>query len=223
MDSGKKERVTPVYYPRNEEIFSAVSHGIGTLFGIFALVYMITLSACHGNATAVVASAIYGTSLTFLYAMSTLSHALTGWKAKKVFRVLDHITIYLLIAGTYTPLTLITLKGALGWVIFGIQWGIAIFGITLDAVSLNRFKRLSMLFYILMGWGIIFAAFPMIQRMDPAGLIYLLGGGLFYTGGIVFYRVKGPNMHAIWHLFVLIGSVLQFITVCLYVLPQTFS
>ncbi len=222
MSTNHSPRCTPVFYPFKEELYSAISHGLGALFGIFALVYMVALSARHGNALAIVASSIYGGSLIILYTISTLSHALTGWQAKKVFRILDHVTIFLLIAGTYTPLSLITLEGALGWVIFGIQWSIAIVGIVMSAVSLDRFKPLSMVIYLVMGWCIIIAAFPMIRAMDPAGLVYLLGGGLFYSGGILFYQIKGPYMHAIWHTFVLIGSVLQFITVCLYVLPKTF-
>lgn len=217
-----QERCTPVYYPRNEELLCSFTHGAGALFGIFALVYMVVFSAKNGNAWAVVASAIYGASLTILYTISTLSHALTARSAKKVFRILDHANIFLLIAGTYTPVTLITLQGALGWTIFGIQWTIAVLGIVLGAVSLNRFKRISTVIYVVMGWAIIFAAYPMIQKMDPAGLIYLLGGGIFYTVGSLFYRKQGPYLHFIWHLFVLIGSVLQFVAVALYVLPVTF-
>ncbi len=214
----KNERVTPVYYAPSEELLSALTHGAGALFGVFALCFMTIRAAGSGSAMAVVASVIYGASLIILYTISTLSHALTNRSAKKVFRILDHATIFLLIAGTYTPVTLITLKGALGWTIFGIQWAIAAIGITFDAVALNKFKKFTTPLYVLMGWAIIFAAYPMILKMAPAGLIYLLGGGIFYSAGYFFYRLKKPNMHFLWHLFALIGSILQFVAVVNYVI-----
>ena len=221
--SKQQERCTPVYYPMKEEILSAILHGIGALFGIYALVHMILISAQKGDAWAVVASAIYGASLIILYTISTLSHALTHRGAKKVFRILDHATIFLLIAGTYTPVTLITLNGAWGWVIFGIQWGLAALGIVLGSVSLNRFKKISGYIYLLMGWAIIIAAYPMLQNMDAAGLIYLLGGGIFYSAGILLYRLKRPYTHFLLHLFTLAGSFLQFAAITQYVLPMTFK
>lgn len=223
MNQNKPEkRCTPVYYSPLEELLSAITHGAGALFGIFALIVMILSTAQKGNATAIVASAIYGASLIILYTISTLSHALTHRGAKKVFRILDHATIFLLIAGTYTPVTLITLNGALGWCIFGIQWAIAAAGIALGSVCLDRFKKFSTIIYIIMGWAIIGAAYPMILNMDPAGLIYLLGGGILYSAGTVFYRLHGPFMHFILHLCTLFGSFLQFIAVYFYVLPVTF-
>lgn len=219
----QQERCTPVYYPMKEEILSAILHGMGALFGIYALIYMILISAQKGNAWAVVASAIYGASLIILYTISTLSHALTHRGAKKVFRILDHATIFLLIAGTYTPVTLITLNGAWGWAIFGIQWGLAALGIILGSVSLNRFKKISGYIYLLMGWAIIIAAYPMLQNMDAAGLINLLGGGIFYSAGILLYRLKRPYTHFLLHLFTLAGSFLQFAAITQYVLPMTFK
>lgn len=218
----KNERCTPVYYPLKEEILCAVIHFIGALFGVYALVEMVVASALLGNAWAVVAAAIYGASLIILYTISTLSHALTQRSAKKVFRILDHATIFLLIAGTYTPVTLITLKGGWGWAIFGLQWGLAALGITLGSVFLNRFKRFSSIIYLAMGWAIIIAAWPMVQNMDAAGLIYMLGGGLFYSAGIVLYRLRGPYTHFLLHLFSLIGSLLQFVSITRHVLPMTF-
>ncbi len=216
FNTHKKERVTPIYYSPMEELLSALTHGVGALFGVAALILM-TIRAV-GVPLAVVASAIYGFALISLFTISTLSHALTNRSAKKVFRILDHATIFLLIAGTYTPVTLITLKGALGWTIFGIQWGIAALGITFGSISLDRFKKITTPLYILMGWAIILAAYPLIQNMDPAGLIYLLGGGIFYTVGSLFYQIKKPNMHFLWHLFALIGAVLQFVAVYNFVL-----
>lgn len=221
--SNKPERVTPVYYTLKEELLSAITHGIGALFGIFALIRMLTLSAVNGDARAVVASAIYGASLIILYTISTLSHALTHRGAKKVFRVLDHATIFLLIAGTYTPVALITLQGGLGWTIFGIQWGIAALGIALGSISLNRFKKISSLTYLVMGWAIIIALYPLIRSIDLAGFFYLLGGGIFYSAGLLFYHLRVTYSHFLWHLLVLIGSVLQFVAVVQYVLPTTFN
>ncbi len=215
----KNERCTPVYYAKGEEIFCAISHGLGALFGIGALCLMLFYTIGSGNPTAVVAGAIYGISLIFLYTMSTLSHALTDPMAKRVFRILDHATIYLLIAGTYTPISLITLKGPLGWTIFILQWVIAAAGIVFNSVALNRSKRFSLWAYILMGWCIIFAVYPLLTHMAPAGFLYLAVGGLFYTAGILFYRMKGVYAHGILHLFVLVGSVLQFVSVYQYVLP----
>ena len=218
----KKERCTPVYYSMQEEILSAVLHGIGTAFGIFALCYMLVFSAEIGSPYAVVASAIYGGSLIILYAISTLSHALSHRGAKKVFRILDHAMIFFLIAGTYTPVTLITLRGAWGWAIFGVQWAIAALGIVLGSVSLNRFKRVVAAGYIAMGWLIIIALYPLLRNMEPAGFIYLLGGGFFYTLGLIFYRSKATNSHFFCHLLTLIGSVLQFVAICFVVLPTNF-
>lgn len=218
----QKERCTPVYYSLQEEILSAVLHGLGAAFGVFALCYMLVQSAGAGSPVAVVASAIYGASLTVLYAISTLSHALTHRGAKKIFRILDHAMIFLLIAGTYTPVTLITLQGALGWAIFGVQWAVAALGIVLGSVSLNRFKGIVAVGYILMGWIIIVALYPLLRSMEPAGFIYLLGGGIFYTLGMLAYRKRAANAHFFCHLFTLIGSVLQFVAICRYVLPHNF-
>ena len=218
----KNERCTPIYYSVKEEIFSAIAHGVGALFGVYALIHMIIVSAKWGDAWAVVASALYGASLIILYTISTLSHALTNRAAKKVFRILDHATIFLLIAGTYTPVTLITLSGGWGWAIFGFQWGLAALGIVLGSIFLDRFNKISSIIYLPMGWAIIVAAYPMVQKMDPAGLIYMLGGGLFYSAGIALYRMRGPYTHFLMHLFTLLGSLLQFVSIIEYVLPMTF-
>lgn len=218
----KNERCTPVYYPVKEEILCAVTHGMGALFGIYALIKMVVDSATRGNAWAVVAATIYGASLIILYTISTLSHALTARTAKKVFRILDHATIFLLIAGTYTPVTLITLQGGWGWSIFGFQWGLAALGIVMGSLFLDRFKKISSYIYLLMGWAIIAAAYPMLQKMAPAGLVYMLGGGLFYSAGILLYRSKKPYTHFLMHLFSLIGSLLQYISIIQFVIPMTF-
>lgn len=212
-----------VHYTLGEEIFSAVTHGIGALFGAYATVYMTVVSAINHSPWAVVCGAVYGATLIILFAMSTLYHAIANRKAKLVFRVLDHTTIFLLIAGTYTPLSLITLRGALGWVIFGVEWGIAILGIVLNSISIEKFKAFSMIGYVVSGWMVLVAALPLYHSLNFSGLVYLVGGGLFYTIGIIFYSLKKLRyMHSIWHIFVLIGALLQYITVAYYVLPTTF-
>ena len=188
----KKERVSAVYYPISEELFSAISHGLGALFGIFALCYAVVRSAPSGNFAALIASIVYGSSLIITYTFSTLSHALCPKGAKKVFRVLEHSSIFLLIAGTYTPVTLLILKGTFGWIIFSLQWAITALGIIFSAIALNRFKKLSLLIYIAMGWLIIIAAFPLQQQMAISDFLYLLFGGIFYTIGAVFYHLKRP-------------------------------
>ena len=212
-----------IEYTPGEEIFSAITHGLGALFGVYALVYMVVVSAIHGSPWAVVSSAIYGSTLIILFCMSTLYHAISNKKAKLVFRVLDHSTIFLLIAGTYTPIALITLRGAMGWVIFGVEWGVAILGIILNAISIERFKLFSMIGYVVCGWMGVIAFVPLINAMPFPGFMYVLGGGLFYTIGLIFYKLKNVRyMHSIWHLFVLIGALLQYLCVAYYVLPTTF-
>lgn len=218
----EKIRHKLISYTTGEEIFSAITHGIGALFGVFATVYMVVFSAFQGGALAVVCSAVYGATLIILYTMSTLYHAITNKTAKKVFRVLDHTTIFLLIAGTYTPLSLLALGGAVGWSLFGVEWAVAIIGIVFNAISIEKFKVFSMIGYIISGWAILVAALPLYYNVALAGIFYLVGGGLFYTGGLIFYRLKQLKyMHSIWHLFVLVGSILHFICVAMYVLPAT--
>lgn len=212
-----------IEYTLGEEIFSAISHGVGALFGIFATVYMVVTSTLNHSPLAVVCGAVYGGTLIILFTMSTLYHAISNKTAKLVFRVLDHSTIFLLIAGTYTPIALITLKGALGWVIFGVEWGVAILGIVLNSVSIEKFKVFSMIGYIVCGWMVVIAALPLYRAMNLSGILYLLGGGLFYTIGLVFYKLKSVRyMHSVWHIFVVIGAVLQYITIAYQVLPTTF-
>ncbi len=219
----EKIRHKLISYTTGEEIFSAITHGLGAVFGVVATVYMILLSAFGGSAMAVVCSAIYGGTLIILYTMSTLYHAITNKTAKLVFRVMDHTTIFLLIAGTYTPISLIALGGALGWTVFGLEWGIAILGIVLNSISIEKFKVFSMIGYIISGWAIVVAAVPLFQSVPLQAVIYLLGGGIFYTGGLIFYRMKHMRyMHSVWHIFVLAGSILQFIAIAAYMLPNSF-
>lgn len=204
------------FYSMGEEIGNAVTHGIGALLGAVGLVLMILRSA---NAWQVVSSCIYGGTIILLFTMSCLYHAISNKRAKAVFRVFDHSTIFLLIAGTYTPYTLVTLNGAVGWVLFGVVWASAIIGIVLNCISIERFKKFSMACYIASGWCIVAAVVPMVQAMDWRGLLLLLAGGVAYTGGTLFYRKKQrPWFHMIWHLFVLLGAILQFFSIYLYAL-----
>lgn len=203
-------------YTLAEEIGNAVTHGIGALLGVWGLVMMILRST---DVWQIVASCIYGSALILLFTMSCLYHALTHRGAKHVMRVFDHSSIFFLIAGTYTPYTLVTLRGALGWVLFGVVWGAAILGITLNAVSIERFKKFSMVCYLAAGWCVLFAIVPLLQKLDSTGFWLLLGGGVLYTVGILFYRKKTVRwFHTIWHVFVLGAAVLQFLSVYLYVL-----
>lgn len=203
-------------YTLGEELFNAITHGIGALLSVAGCV--ILLVRCHqlGDGVAVVSSAIYGTTLIILYTMSTLYHALANEKAKAVFRVFDHVTIYLLIAGTYTPYTLACLGGALGWTLFGIVWTVAIVGIVFSSISLRRFQKLSMICYIAMGWVILIAIKPLWQVIGTLPMVFLVIGGVLYTGGVLFYQMKESRyMHSIWHLFVIAGSIFQYFSILL--------
>lgn len=207
-------------YTRGEEIFNAVTHGVGTLLSIAALVVGVVFAALYGDAWCVVSAAVYGATLIILYCMSTLYHAITNPTAKKVLRVFDHCSIFFLIAGTYTPYTLVTLRGPWGWSLFGVVWGAAILGIVLNAISIERFKKFSIVCYVAMGWVVILAVNPLLQALPMPGFWLLIGGGVVYTLGIIFYRLKNVRYaHSIWHLFVLGGSVLHFFSVLLYVFP----
>ena len=204
-----RERLSLPLYSLGEEIFSAVSHGAAALFGAAALVLL--LAACKKTPVTVASVSVFGGTMILLYTVSTLYHALNVNRAKRVFRVLDHCTIYLLIAGTYTPITLCCLGGTAGLALFCAVWGAAVLGIVLNAVGLERFKAVSMVCYIAMGWAVVFALGAVLENMSAAGLWYLLSGGIVYTAGIAAYGLgrKVPYMHAVWHLFVLLGSVLH--------------
>ncbi len=201
-------------YTLGEEIFNSISHGAGSILAVGGTVVLIILSAIYSDAWAVVSSAIYGASLIILYTMSTLYHAITNKKAKKFFRIMDHNTIFFLIAGTYTPITLAILRGALGWILFGIVWGAAIIGIVLNSIDLEKFSKPSIVCYIIMGWVIIFAIKPLIDTTTSFFLTFLLLGGIFYTLGVIFYAVKKVKyFHSVWHLFTVAGSAFHFFAI----------
>ena len=194
-----------------EEIANSITHGIGTGLSIAALAILVVFAAKKGDPWEIVGFSIYGTSLFLLYLFSTLYHGFTHQKVKRVFRVLDHSAIFILIAGTYTPITLTALRGPWGWTLFGIVWGLAGAGIILKVMLFGRFEKLSVLLYILMGWIVIIALKPLITMLPAVSLMWIGIGGLFYTIGVIFYAwQKLPYHHVIWHIFVLGGSVSHF-------------
>jgi hemolysin III len=181
---------------------------------------MTVAAASHGTALHVVTCAVYGITLILLYLASTLYHALTNGTAKRVFRILDHASIYLLIAGTYTPFTLLALRGAWGWTLFGLVWGLAVAGIVFKCFLTGRLHALSTAVYLLMGWIAVIAIRPLMAALSTPALLWLLAGGLAYTFGVVFFASSRKYAHALWHLFVLAGSVCHFIAVYRYLLPH---
>ena len=201
-------------YSLGEEIFSSVSHGVSALFAVTALVLLLVF--CEKTPKNVVSVSIYGATMILLYTVSTIYHALGLNRAKVVFRSLDHCTIFLLIAGTYTPVTLVCLGGAWGWSLFGVVWGAAVLGVVLNAVSVEKFKIVSMICYLAMGWVVVIAMKPVMANLSSVGFWCLLSGGLCYTVGAILYGLgkKIPYIHSVFHLFVLAGSVLH--TICVY-------
>lgn len=206
-------------YSLGEEIFSSVTHGIGALMGVAMLVLLVVFAARAHNVYGVISGAIYGSTLIILFTMSTLYHAISAGGAKKVFRVLDHCSIYLLIAGTYTPIALCTLRQHGGWVLFGIVWGVTVLGITLNAINMEKFKLISLISYIVLGWAVVAMWGTLRACLAPEGIVLLLAGGIVYMLGVVFYCLKNvAYMHSIWHIFVLAGGILHFFAVLLYVI-----
>ncbi|MCW3490684.1 hemolysin III family protein [Dethiobacter alkaliphilus] len=201
---------------------NAITHGIGTVLAIAALAVLVVFAALRGSVWHIVTFSVYGTTLIVLYLFSTLYHSFRNQKLKAIFKVMDHSAIYLLIAGTYTPFTLIALRGPLGWTIFGFIWGLAIVGIILKVFFVKRFKVISTLTYVLMGWAIVVAFNPLLANLSGQGIRWLVSGGILYSAGAIFYLFKRiPYNHAIFHLFVIGGSVCHFLSILLYVLPIT--
>lgn len=212
-------------YTKKEEVANSLSHGIGAILSIVALVVMVVFAAFTGDKYKISSVCIFGISLIILYTMSTIYHAITNENAKKVLRIIDHSSVYLLIAGTYTPYALIILRqnGAIGWYLFAIIWSLAILGILFSIKFTGRFKILTTFLYIAMGWIIIFVFPQMWQIMQSLNIIdslyWLLASGVFYTIGTVFYILKKVKyFHSIWHLFVILGSVCSFISVMFYII-----
>lgn len=203
-----------------EEFANAFTHGIGILAGAAAGAVLITLAAIYGDVWQIVSAAVFVGALVLLYTASTLYHAIQHRVAKSRLKVFDHCAIFILIAGTYTPFTLVTLKGPWGWSLFGVAWGLALLGVVFKLFFTGRYEKLSTAIYIAMGWMVIVAMKPLLDALPLQTFIWLLAGGFFYTAGTFFYhRDKMRYAHAIWHLFVLGGSVCHFVAVTLQVVP----
>ena len=201
-----------------EEIANAISHGVGSLLAIAACAVLIVRAAIRSTAIGVVSASIYGASLILLYTFSSLYHSLTHPGAKKVFRVFDHCSIFFLILGTYTPICLAMIKGAVGWTLFGVNALCTVIGIVFNSINLNRFSKVSMFLYLLMGWSVLSSIKTVIALTPFSGMVLLSVGGILYTVGIVFYKLKSIKyMHFVWHLFVLGGSIVQYFYVLFYV------
>ncbi len=207
------------YYSPLEEKTNIISHAIGLILSVVALLLMLVRANGSGNILYIVSAGIFGLSMIALYSASTLYHSAKDPKVRARLRINDHATIYILIAGTYTPFTLITLNGWVGWTVFGVSWGMAISGVILKLFFTGRFNVLSTLMYVFMGWIVIFAIKPLVNNLSPEGLFWLIVGGVAYTTGAVIYSVEKIKFnHAIFHLLVLLGSFCHFISVYFYVL-----
>ncbi|RLA24094.1 MAG: hemolysin D [Gammaproteobacteria bacterium] len=208
------------FYSPLEERINVLSHALGFVLSIFALALLVTYANRYGSLLHVLSFAVFGVSLVVLYAASTLYHSTTNPARRVRFRILDHAAIYILIAGTYTPIMLVILSGSLGWLMFGITWGFAAIGIVLKLFFTGKYSHASTAMYVFMGWLIVFAIKPLINNFSADGLWWLLAGGLAYTVGAVIYSIKKIKFHhAIFHVFVLAGSACHFVMVYFYVLP----
>lgn len=216
----KKHRIAIPKYTLGEELINSISHGVGALLGITALVLCIVKSCSPLDGFKLASSIVFGLTIILLYLMSCLYHALKVNRAKRVFRVFDHCTIFLLIAGTYTPFTLVTLRESVGWWMFGIIWGAAVLGIVFNAISLKKFAKISVALYLIMGWMVIFSFKPLYESLARTGIWMLLGGGIAYTVGAILYGIgsKKKYFHSVFHFFCLLGTILHFFAVYLYVL-----
>jgi hemolysin III len=210
-------------YSFGEEIAHASTHGLGVVLSIVGLVVLVARAALYGNAWHVTAVSIFGATLVLMYTASTLYHSIPATtlpRTKRVLRVIDHSLIYFLIAGTYTPFTLVTLQGPWGWGLFAFTWGLALAGVGFKILATGKFEKLSLAIYLGMGWCAVVAVQPLLQSLEIGGLILMLAGGLTYSGGVAFYAWERLRYHhAIWHLFVLGGSILHFFAVLFYVVP----
>ncbi len=207
-------------YPPGEEIANSITHGVGVILAIAGLGVLTAFASIYGNVWHIVSVSIFGGMLILMYTASTLYHSVRNPRVKAVLQIFDHCAIFSLIAGTYTPFTLVTLHGPWGWSLFGVVWGVALLGIVFELTALRQYRLVSIGLYLGMGWAVVAAAKPMLAGMAPGGLILLLAGGLSYTVGIGFYVLRRIRYHhAIWHLFVLAGSTLHFFAILFYVIP----
>lgn len=207
-------------YSPGEEIAHATTHGVGVALAIAGLAVMVSFSSLYGDAWHITSSSIYGATLVLCFSASTLYHGIPHPRAKRVLQQIDHAAIFLLIAGTYTPFTLVSMRGPWGWTLFGLVWGLAIAGMVLELATRGRYQRLSLAMYLGLGWLVLIAVKPMWATVDSGGLILLLAGGLCYSLGVIFYAWKRlAYHHAVWHLFVLAGALFHFFAVLFYVIP----
>ncbi|SDG26488.1 PAQR family membrane homeostasis protein TrhA [Epilithonimonas hungarica] len=205
---------------KKEEFYNVITHGVGAVLSVVALILMIIYSAISGSTIAIVCSLVFGLSLITLYSASTIYHAVYKLKWKKICQRIDHLSIYILIAGTYTPIALLGLKGVWGWAMFGVIWGLAIIGFIFKFSPLRYNEKISLSLYAIMGWTAIIAIKPMIENLSAGALTFIILGGLCYTFGIYFYaKDRKPFYHPIWHLFVLGGSIMHFCAVFFFILP----
>lgn len=216
----KSPPVNATHYSFAEEMANTITHGIGALLSVVALVLMVVFAARYGNVWHITSVSIYGATLILLYTASTLYHGIRRPALKHLMQRIDHASIYLLIAGTYTPFTMVSLRGHWGWALFAVVWGVALLGIFLELGSTRGRQKLSLALYLGLGWVVVIAVKPMLDQVATGGLVLLLLGGLSYTLGVFFYvRHTMAYHHAIWHLFVMLGSLLHFFSIFFYVIP----
>jgi len=212
------ELIVPRYTSR-EDLANSITHGVGIVLSLVGLGVLVYFAVRYGDFWHILACSVFGITLIFSYTASTLYHSIQGPKAKQIFRMLDHSAIFLLIAGTYTPFTLVSLRGPWGWSLFGVIWGLAVTGILLQMTVVKKMTAVSVSLYVAMGWTIIVAIKPLVSMVDRGGVILLFLGGLSYTAGVVFYIWrKLPYNHAVWHMFVLAGSLFHFFSILFYVI-----
>lgn len=217
-NTAMKDVISVKYYSKNEEKINVYSHTLGFVLGVLALILLILKAVNIGTVWHILSFSIYGASIVILFAASTIYHSATDDSKRKKFKIFDHCAIYLLIAGTYTPFCLVTLNGSVGWLLFGVAWTLAIIGIVLKIFFTGRYEIISTLAYVVMGWLIVFAVNPMMEKLPEKGLYWLIMGGILFTVGAVIYAIpKIKFNHAVFHVFVLFGSVCHFISVYFYV------
>ncbi len=210
----------PSSYSLAEEVANSITHGLGALLSVAGLTLLVTYASYQHDPWRIVSFSIYGSTLILLFLASTLYHSFQHPALKRIFKTLDHCSIYLLIAGTYTPFLLVSIRGVMGWTLFAVIWLLAISGIAFKIIYGNRFRKLSVATYLAMGWLVLLASKELAESLSDGGIIWLVAGGLTYTLGVVFYLWKKlPFNHAIWHLFVLAGSICHFFSILFYVLP----
>jgi hemolysin III len=213
-------QIVESHHKLGDILANAITHGVGVALAVVGAVYLLAASI-RGSAWHIVGCAVFAATLVLVYLFSTLYHSLVRTRARRVFRVLDHSAIYLLIAGTYTPFTLVSLRGTVGWILFGVVWALAIAGIVFKSLAVDRFAVASAVVYLFQGWFIVFAAHPLVQAIGWRGAAWLAAGGLAYTLGILFFAFdRIPYFHAAWHLFVLAGSAAHYCAILFYVVPM---